>query len=194
MDNLISEKEQRLFYVWIHTKDIYANFNANMVGSFVSVETKDDNLMFLPNKQFSGYISPFQGNLLRSYHAEYNLETTRKKHFSQYPSRLTATFLFESEEEAFRYKEIHSSHVENRHLRVGKTVGPYRYSRHDLSWIDFLRSPLLIDQDITKYMTEEYWKGNSVENFKLDLMEKSLAVVGVPIYEILYIGRIDFER
>lgn len=194
MDNLISAKEQRLFYVWIHTKDIYANFNANMVGSFVSVETKDDNLMFLPNKQFSGYISPFQGNLLRSYHAEYNLEITRKKFFTEYPSRLTATFLFESEEEALRYKEIHASHVGNRHLRVGKTIGTYRYSRHDLSWIDFLRSPLLIDQDITKFMTEEYWKGNSVENFKLDLMEKSLAVVGVPIYEILYIGRIDFER
>ncbi len=194
MDNLISSEKPRSFYVWIHTKDIYANFNANMVGSFVSGETKDDNLMFLPNTNFSGYISPFQGNLLRSYHAEYNLETMRKRIFSEYPSRLTATFLFENEQEAIRYKEIHAYHVGNRELKVGHTVGPYRYSRHDLSWIDFLRSPLLIDKNANQFITEEYWKGNSVENFKLDLMEKSLGVVGVPIYEVLYIGRIDFEK
>jgi len=194
MSNLISSDKPKSFYVWVHTKDIYANFNANMVGSFVSVESKDDNLMFLPNKNFSGYMSPFQSNLLRSYLAEYNLENTRKKLFPKYPSRLTATFLFENEEEAIKYKRVHEYHVGNRELKIGKTVGAYRYSRHDLSWIDFLRSPLLVDKKITEKITNNYWKGEPVQDFKLELMEKSLGVTADPIFEILFIGRIDFAK
>lgn len=194
MGNLISSEEPRTFFVWVHTKDIYANFNANMVGSFVSIKSKEDNLMFLPNKNFGGYISPFQGNLLRSYQAEYNLELTRTQYFSQYPSRLTATFLFENESEAIKYKELHSYHVGNRELKMGTTVDHYLYSRHDLSWIDFLKSPLLTDEKIAEKIVRNYWEGKSVENFKLELMEKSLGVVADPIFEILYIGRIDFEK
>ncbi|MBX9851793.1 MAG: hypothetical protein K2X86_08550 [Cytophagaceae bacterium] len=192
MENLVTSDKPKKFYVWVQTKDIYANFNANIVGSFVSVANKEDNLMFLPNENFSGYISPFQGNLLRSYQAEYKLETTRKKHFPDHPSRLVATFLFETEEEAMTYKETHSLHVGSRELKVGSTVGPYSYSKHDLSWIDFLRSPLLTDKDIIKKIAFSYWEGKSVDNFRLELSEKPLAVVSIPIYEVLFIGRIDF--
>src|SRR4051812_38830767 len=99
-NNLFTSSNEKNFYVWVNSKDIYANHNANMVGSFVSVSNKEDNLMFLPNKNFSGYISPFQGNLLRSYLAEYNIESVRKEEFPTYPSRLVATFLFEDESEA----------------------------------------------------------------------------------------------
>lgn len=190
--NLFTAERSKTFYVWINTKDIYANHNANMVGSFVSVSNKEDNLMFIPNKNFSGYISPFQGNLLRSYSAEYNLEITRKQNYSNYPSRLVATFLFESEEDAIKYKETHEFHVANRELKVGKTVGSYIYSRHDLSWIDFLRSPLLIDKETANSMIHSYWQGHSVENYKLELMEKPLSATAEPIFEILFIGRIDF--
>lgn len=192
--NLFSSERSRSFFVWVHTKDLYANFNANMVGSFVSVEMKEDNLMFLPNENFSGYISPFQGNLLRSYLAEYNLEVTRKKHYPEYPSRLTATFLFEDEPEANKYRELHSIHVANRELKSGKTVGAHLYSRHDLAWIDFLRSPLMIDKKIMEEITHSYWKGESVANFRLELMDKSLGVTAEPVFEILYIGRIDFGK
>jgi hypothetical protein len=104
MENLFSGENEKNFYVWVQPKDIYANFNANMVGSFVSVANKEDNLMFLPNKNFSGYISPFQGNILRSYQAEFDLEIIRKKSFRDYPSRLVATFLFENETEALNPK------------------------------------------------------------------------------------------
>jgi hypothetical protein len=191
-NNFITSEKTKSFYVWINEKDIYANHNANMVGSFVSISNKEDNLMFVPNKNFSGYISPFQGNLLRSYSAEYNLEITRKQNYPQYPSRLVATFLFEHEEDAMRYKESHEFHVGSRILKMGKTVGSYLYSRHDLSWIDFLRSPLLIDKETATKMVHSYWKGESVESFQLELMEKPLSAVAKSIYEVLFVGRIDF--
>lgn len=194
MENLVSSEELRTFYVWVHTKDIYTNFNANMVGSFVSIESQEDNLMFLPNKGFSGYISPFQGNLLRSYYAEYSLEMIRKQDFSKYPSRLVATFLFENKSEALKYKQAHEHHIGNRELKEGHTVGAYSYSRHDLTWIDFLKSPLLTDKKLMETIARHYWQGKSVENFKLELMEKALGVTGDPIFEILYIGRIDFSK
>jgi hypothetical protein len=194
MENLFTGDKEKLFFVWVQPKDIYANFNANMLGSFVSVANKEDNLMFLPNKNFSGFISPFQSNLLRSYLAEYNLEVTRKKKFQEYPSRLVSTFLFENEEEAMKYKETHAFHVGDRQLKKGKTVGPYNYSLHDLSWIDFLRSPIPIDEKTISKITNNYWEGISVENFKLPLSEKSLSATAEPVFEILFIGRIDFER
>lgn len=190
--NFFTADRTKSFYVWINTKDIYANHNANLVGSFVSNSNKEDNLMFIPNKNFSGYISPFQGNLLRSYGAEYNLEKTRKESYSTYPSRLVATFLFEKEEDAMRYKETHEFHVANRELKVGKTVGSYMYSRHDLSWIDFLRSPFLIDKETVNSMVHSYWRGESVQDFKLELMEKAISARAESIFEVLYIGRIDF--
>ncbi|HEX8549641.1 MAG TPA: hypothetical protein VF691_21960 [Cytophagaceae bacterium] len=194
MENFVTSDVQKTFYVWVEAKDIYANFNANMVGSFVSSNNKEDNLMFLPNSNFSGYISPFQSNLLRGYKAEYNLELIRKQYFAEYPSRLVATFLFESEKDAMRYKESHSFHVGNRQLKVGKTVSHYAYSKHDLAWIDFLRSPLLLEEEKTKEIVHKYWKGESVENYKLSVLENSLAVVGQSVFEVLFIGRIDFEK
>lgn len=190
--NFFASERTKSFYVWVNERDIFANQNVNMIGSFVSASNKEDNLMFVPNKNFSGYISPFQSNLLRTYLTEYNLETTRKQYYSKYPSRLVATFLFEKEEDAMRYKETHEFHVGNRVLKVGKTVGAYMYSRHDLSWIDFLRSPLLIDKEVTNAMVHSYWKGESVETFRLELMDKPLSAVAQSIFEILFIGRIDF--
>lgn len=194
MENLFNGEKEKAFYVWVRPKDIYANFNANMVGSFVSVANKEDNLMFLPNKNFSGYISPFQGNLLRQYLAEYKLEVSRKNHYPEYPSRLSSTFLFEDEEQAKVYANTHQFHVGDRELLKGKTVGPYTYSRHDLGWIDFLRSPLLIDEKIITQICHSYWKGEHTDTFRLELMEKSISAVATSIFEILFIGRIDFEK
>lgn len=194
INNLFSSDDEKEFYVWIDPNDIYAHHNALIVGSFVSVANKEDNLMFSPNQNFSGYISPFQSNLLRSYQAEYNLEITRKEHYHEYPSRLASTFLFENEEEAMKYKKIHYFHVGDRILKIGKTVGNYIYSKHDLSWIDYLRSPLMIDDTTRQHILNSYWMGKSVENFELPLMEKSLHAIAEPNFEILYIGRIDFKK
>ncbi|MFL5730498.1 MAG: hypothetical protein ACJ75J_13505 [Cytophagaceae bacterium] len=194
MKNLIRSGELKSFYVWVNPKDMFAYHNANLVGSFVSVTNQEDNLMFLPNAEFSGYISPFQGNLLRSYQAEYKLEITRKNGFEAYPSRLVATFLFEEESEALKYRETHGIHVGHRELMKATTAGEYLYSRHDLGWIDFLRSPLILDEEIIHEITRSYWEGRSVKDFRIELMEKFLSAVTQPVHEILYIGRIDFQK
>jgi hypothetical protein len=194
MENLFSSEEPKHFYVWINPKDVYAYYNALMMGSFFSVSNREDNLMFLPNQNFSGYISPFQSNLLRGYQTEHNLELVRKNKFKEYPSRLVSTFLFENEDDAMLYKDFHDFHVSQRELKKGVTVGAYTYSRHDLSWIDFLKSPLLVDNHVKNEMHYAYWEGKSVENFKLELMEKPLSAVAQSIYEILFLGRIDFLK
>ncbi|MFN3402835.1 MAG: hypothetical protein ACK40G_01995 [Cytophagaceae bacterium] len=192
--NLYSGEEEKEFFVWINPNDPYANLNANMIGSFVSVSNKDDNLMFLPNEHFSGYISTFQSNLLRGYQAEYNLEIVRKEHFPEYPSRLVATFLFENIEEAEKYRLTHGFHVNDRQLKRGKTNGEYIYSKHDLSWIDFLRSPLVINENVRKEIICSYWQGIPVSDFKLPLIDKTLSAVSDSVYEVLFIGRLDFIK
>jgi hypothetical protein len=150
--------------------------------------------MFLPNPKFSGYISPFQENLLKSYLTEFSLETERKKNFQEYPSRLVSTFLFDTEESALQYKETHPTHVMDRELRKGVTSGTYIYSKHDLGWIDYLRSPFILDQEVQNKIATNYWKGNSVKDFSLTIPGHPLKVVSSSIYEVLFLGRIDFER
>src|SRR5690606_14174351 len=102
-------------------KDIYARYNTRL-GSFISVSNKEDNLMFLPNPNFSGYISPFQENLLKRYQAEYLLEIMRKESYKKYPSSMNATFPFANEKNALKYRENHSAHLGSRDLRRAKTV------------------------------------------------------------------------
>lgn len=193
MDNLHESGEEKTFYVWVNPNDIYARYNTRL-GSFVSVSNKEDNLMFLPNPKFSGYISPFQENLLKRYQAEYLLEMTRKKDYKNYPSRLIATFLFASEEDAVKYAKNHSLHVASRELRKGRTIGQYIYSTHDLGWIDLITSPFAEEEPVRNEIVERYWKGVTVSDFKLNLSEWPIGVVAESICEVLFIGRIEFEK
>ena len=74
--------------------------------------------MFTPNPDFEGDITPFQHGIMREYMAEYNLEKGREFHnFKSYPSRLNAIYLFDSEEEANKYKVRHTNHVDGRILK-----------------------------------------------------------------------------
>jgi hypothetical protein len=43
-------------------------------------------------------------------------------------------------------------------------------------------------------MIRNYWNGVSGKDFKLPLFEESISAVGESVYEILFIGRIDFEK
>lgn len=95
--------------------------------------------MFLPNPSSRTFVSPFQNNLLRAYMAEFNLEMSRERSFSEYPSRLHAIFLLDSEEEAEKYAKHHPEHVSKRVLKQARTAGSYTFSRHDASWVDFFR-------------------------------------------------------
>ncbi len=142
--------------------------------------------MFIPNENFSGFISPFQANLLWSYKAEYNLEMSRRKYFIDYPSRLRAIFLFDTEEEARKYHNENARHVEGRKLILVKSVGKYCFSKHDCNWIDFLRLKVGSDNNTIHSICESYWKGNTVESNVL--LHRGHTWKKSPIFEIIYLG------
>lgn len=163
------------------------------VGCFVSggfVERGKSNLMFTPNPDFKGDVTPFQHGIMRDYMAEYNLENGRIAYASNYPSRLNAIYLFESEDQANQYKEMYKYHVEGRILKKVHSFGPCVYSTHDLSWIDFLRENCMIDKESIDHISKAYWGGDKVEDCRLLSMGKPWTKS--PILEILFLGRIDF--
>lgn len=194
MDNIFKSKNPKDFYVWVDPNDFLAEHNLKKIGSFFSMppNPKSDNLMFLPNTQFSGFISPFQAGLLWKYSAEYNLELSRRANFSNYPSRLTAVFLLETEIEAKRYFERNYTHVGKRVLMHVRTVGEYEYSIHDSSWVDFLGTKSGKDPNTIRSVCDSYWKGITVEQCNLTNMGQPWTES--PIFEILLLGRVDLVR
>jgi hypothetical protein len=146
--------------------------------------------MFVPNPKFEGFISPFQNNLLRSYIAEYNLERTRQLEFEEYPCRLQAIFLLDSEEEAERYAARHPDHVGKRVLKRCETVGDYRFSIHDSAWVNFLRTGHSMDQPTLDHVGRAYWSGERVVDHHLMSMGREWSED--PIHEVLFLGRVDF--
>jgi hypothetical protein len=181
--------EEKKFYVWLNPEE----HNFKIVGSFCAMPNySKESLMFLPNPNFQGFISPFQNNLMRNYIAEYNLELARQHHSPNYPCRLESIFLFDSEQEAIKYQERHFDHVGNRSLESGFTVGPYTYSQHDSSWVNFLRLGHMMDPQDIHNVTSAYWRGESVENCTLSSCGKPWTQTRIT--ETLFVGRIDFRR
>jgi len=146
--------------------------------------------MFIPNPEFESDITPFQFGIMREYMAEYNLELGREGYFPSYPSRLNAIYLFESEDEAKKYKNRHLSHVGDRILKKVRSVTPCVYSVHDCSWVDFLRLTHSVDQDSVDNVCKAYWSGKRVQEFELTSMGKSWSQDA--IFEVLFLGRIKF--
>lgn len=167
--------------------------NFGLMKSFSSsaYAPDEDSFMFLPNPKFKGMISPFHSNMLRNYIADYNLELTRRAKFKDYPSRLQAIFLLDSEEAAYQYSENNPEHVKNRTLVKGVTDGVYLYSLHDSVWIDFLRLPHGTDQQTINSVTEGYWSGEIAENCSLESCGKKWTKK--PAFEVLFVGRLNFE-
>ena len=191
-NNLVEEQDKKGFYVWIDPAHFLARYHITTLGLFSSQESKSDNLMFVPNSDFNQFISPFQYNLLNNYLAEYNLELARRSYFSQYPSRLDAIFLFETKEEAINYGRKHREHVFSRILKKVVSDGLYKFSKHDLSWIDFLNLGLSNDSDTLDNVSRSYWSGERVCDCKL--LARGVSWTQKPILEILYIGTIKFEN
>jgi hypothetical protein len=126
-------------------------------GGLVPGEKKS-NLMFMPNPDFDGDITPFQHDVMREYMAEYNLEMGRGFYnFQNYPSRLNAIYLFDNEEEAHKYEARHMAHVDGRVLKKAKSVSPCIYSKYDSSWVDFLRLTHSVDPETISYVSKAYW-------------------------------------
>jgi hypothetical protein len=194
MADLIKSSEVKIFCVWINPNDFMANHNSEAIRSFLSVPqgNANDNLMFVPNPHFKGgFVSPFQANLLGNYMAEYNLELHRNWYFNSHPSRLNAIFLFERKDDANKYRKRNFDHVGNRVLKAAKSVGSYVYSRHDSSWIDFLRLPGWKDKETIFNACNAYWEGKQVIDYGLEHFGKRWTED--PIREILFNGTISFD-
>lgn len=193
MRNLSTDHERKEFFVWINLNDIMIKTNYE-VGEFFSIpeNNKKDNLMFLPNPNYGGFVSPFQGNLLRNYLAEYNLEISRRSYYSSYPSRLNALFLFEQEYEAKRYSLLNPDHIANRDLKKVISKNKYILSKHDANWIDFLRLPHSMDQETIHNVCKSYWEGEVVKDCNLVSLGKQWSKE--PLFEILYQGNVSFDK
>ena len=122
--------------------------------------------------------------------AEYNLELSRSAHFPEYPSRMHATFLLESKSEADRYAEAHPGHVDGRVLIQAETNGPYRYSVHDASRIDFMRLLSSLDAETVDVVAAAYWIGGTASDATLVSMGQCWTQARGA--EVLFEGRIDF--
>ncbi len=194
MNNLFDSQDTKDFFVWVDPKSFVADWNLNKIGSLFSMpsDQDSDHLMFVQNTKFSGGVSPFQANLLWNYAAEYNLELSRRAYFRNYPSRLAAVFLFETQAEANKYHARNPSHVAERQLRHVRTIGKYKFSRHDSSWVDFLRLFSSKDNETTHAVCNCYWNGKTVEQSKL--LHWGEPWTEPPIFEVLFLGRVDLVR
>lgn len=195
MANLFASAEPVDFWVWINPKNWLVRHQIQVVGGFTSGGVvpgeKKSNLMFLPNPEFGGDITPFQHGVMRDYMAEYNLEMGREFYnFKQYPSRLNAIYLFDSESEAHKYRQRHLSHVGDRILKKARSVTRCSYSKHDSSWVDFLRLTHSVDPESISNVSKAYWSGVNVEDCQLMSMGQSWSQT--PIIESLFLGRIEF--
>lgn len=193
MSNLVADTRPRVFWVWVDPEDFLVRHNITFAGSFTStpIEPGAPAMMFLPNPAFKTFLGPFQNNLLRAYVAEYNLESTRVASFPHYPCRLQAIFLLGSEAEALSYSASHPEHVRGRVLKRARSAGPYTYSTHDSSWVDFLRLHGSKDAATLQAATEAYWSGRSVRDAALESMGQPWTRDRVD--EVLFLGRVDFE-
>lgn len=193
ISNLVKSSVIKEFYVWINLEDLIVKHNYE-IGFFTSSPRDNaDNLMFVPNPNFKdGFISPFQDNLLRSYLAEYHLELRRKWSNDSYPSRLNAIFLFENEDDAYRYREYNPWHVANRILKKVKSKDKYVISKHDSSWVDFLRLPYSMDSETINNVCKSYWEGRKAKDCDLIHLGKSWS--REPIFEVLYYGIVSFDK
>lgn len=195
MTNIFSSTEPVDFWVWVNPNNWLVRHQISVVGGFfsgglVSGENKS-NLMFLPNPDFGGDITPFQHGVMREYMAEYNLEMGREFYnFKDYPSRLNALYLFDREAEAHKYKARHMAHVDGRVLKKGKSVTQCIYSKHDSSWVDFLRLTHSVDPESIANVSKSYWSGVNVKDCQLMSMGQPWSQE--PIIEILFLGRIEF--
>ena len=192
MNNLIISDQQKSFWVWVDPDDFLVKHNIGMIGKISSLPN-NDNLMFLPNPNYNApVISPFHNNIINFFRVEYNLEIFRKDNCNDYPSRLNAIFLFDSDDEAYKYYNKHKDHVGNRELKKCISVGHYIYSKHDSSWINFFRMKHGISVDVAWEISNLYWSGVTVKENE----PKSCGFIWSeePVFEILFIGTLEFQK
>jgi hypothetical protein len=184
------------FFVWVNPNDFMVRHNAGLVGSFSGgpLDQSSDgpeSLLFIqnPNPRPSA-LSPFHLGVVSYYLVEHWLEQYRWANCRVLPSRLHALFLLPTRIEAERYASIHPEHVRERVLKRVRSVGGWKTSKHDASWIDFLRLRHSKDQETIDFCTQRYWDGARAEDAKF-------ISCGTPwkaesATEVLFYGRVDF--
>lgn len=188
-ENLFRIRDEEKFYLWINPKNYIIFHNVHFTGLITSnpmlseQSTKEDNLLFIPNPNYKNFITPYQNNIIKRIRAEYWLEFYRPP---EYPSRLQALYIFNSECDAKQYKEFHPDHVKGRILISGSAINNYLYSIHDSGWFDYLCKDASIDNETIRYCATEYWKGTEVEHAQLTIYGHYWSQK--PTLEVLYYG------
>jgi len=193
MKNILITDSPKNFWVWINPNDFLVKHNIGLLGKITTIHNQnDETLMFIPNPNFNSFVSPFQNNIVINYIAEYNLEIIRRNKYLDYPSRLEAIFLFESEEEANKYSRRHFDHVGDRILKKCKSDGVCFFSKHDSSWINFLRIKHSMDNETIDNICDSYWSGELV--IDANLISTGEKWSQEPIIETLFFGSLIFEN
>jgi hypothetical protein len=87
------------FFIFVNQASPMTWHNLKLTGSFSSAPrtgSPDDFLMFIPNPNFAGFISPFLHGVTSDYRLEWDAEQARRTHAPEAPSRLGAVFAFGS--------------------------------------------------------------------------------------------------
>ena len=190
--NLVRGSDPRDFCLWVDPRAFLVQANVTATGQFSSAELIDEQetLPFVRNPKYGGLVTPFVQSVTQPYGAEYNLEIIRRQEYQDYPSRLCAVFLFADEPTANRYATRHSQHVGGRVLQSVKTVGPYSYSVHDSSWVDYMRIPHFWRPQRMEQVSRDYWRGRAVDEYTLSSFGELWTRERLD--EILYSGTVEF--
>lgn len=188
--------EKKEFWFWVNPMDSLLRHNMGRIGyassNLLLLESScaEDNLLFIPNPEYKGGISPYQNNIIKRIRAEYWLEIYRPE---QYPSRTQALYLCNSRDDANKYAEIHKEHIKNRILINGiPSEHPIpRYSIHDSGWFDFLCENASFDEETIKFCANAFWSGLTVESQQLKCWGKSWTQQ--PTIEVLFYGNLKIS-
>lgn len=197
LNNLTNSCTSKAFYLWVDPGDPLVKNNIGGCGyagsNAVMPESNkiEDSFLFIPNqKPINCSITPYQNNIIKRLLAEYRLETYRTEN---YPSRMHAIFLIESEADAIKYQQLHEDHVKNRILIKGMTTGSYIYSKHDSGWFDYLcLNPCLGEEGIEQF-ANCYWNGVCVNAFASLCIPFNQPWTQEPSMEILFYGTLQFS-
>jgi hypothetical protein len=188
--NLFKGFGTREFWLWADLEEPMVRQGLAGSGRFVSaceVGSQQVVLPFIENPGFLGPLSPFGLNVVREYRAEYRLELARLRHFLDYPSRLSAIFLLNTQDDAWRYAEHHRQQTGSRRLLRAWCEGPCHCSEHDSRWIDVLRTADLPDAARNE-MAHGYWQGDPVPPQALEAARLPRGADGLS--EVLFVGEI----
>ena len=123
------------------------------------------------------------------YFAEYHLEYSRQRHFQALPSRLHALLLFATKTDAKRFGTRHPDLVADRQLIAAHSLGDYKVSFHDSTFLDYLRLPHSLDLSGLDQIAHFYWSGFLAKEINLIFFDEPWEEE--PIVEAIFQGKLS---